>query len=49
MATNVRGMHVVNFVATSWTSKIVRLLVLLVLHYIFFSLCCTCHWFVFGF
>jgi hypothetical protein len=49
MGTNVGGMHVVNFVATSWTSKLVRLLVLLVLHYNFFSLCCPCHWFVFGF
>jgi hypothetical protein len=30
------GMHVVNFVPTSWTSKLIRLLVLLVLHYNFF-------------
>lgn len=44
MATNVRGMHVVNFVATSWTSKLVRLLVQIFLFVLPLSLVCV--WFL---
>jgi len=44
MATNVRGMHVVNFVAASWTSKLVRLLVHIFLFVLPLSLVCV--WFL---
>jgi hypothetical protein len=44
MVTNVRGMHVVNFVETSWTSKLVRLLVQFFLFVLPLSLVCV--WFL---